>query len=321
LVRYGGERILVLGATGFVGPWVARELVHRGACVTLAVRDIDAVSPLLEELGGDTEAIACDAIDGSRMDAVLRRVRPAVTFNLIGYGVDRAERDEALAERINATVPAMICAALATSRDTRWPGASFVHAGSQLEYGPLAVLTEDATPRPDTLYGHTKLEGTMALARAAALTGVPTVTARLFTVYGPGELPGRLLPSLIETAVRGGSLPLTSGAQRLDFVHVEDVAEGLLRLGLSRPAPGEVVNLATGRLTSVREFTLSAAKLLRIEEEQLRFGALPQRPGTMQYDTVDTSKLRRMTGWLPATTVADGILRTIERYGLTYAEE
>ena len=78
------------------------------------------------------------------------------------------------------------------------------------------------------------------------------VTARLFTVYGPGEHCGRLLPSLIEAARAEKPLELTAGTQLRDLTYVEDVAEGLLRLGLAQAEPGSVVNLATGHLTMVR---------------------------------------------------------------------
>ena len=109
------------------------------------------------------------------------------------------------------------------------------------------------------------------------------VTARLFTVYGPGETPERLLPSLIQAAKAGRPQRLTSGHQKRDFTYVEDAAEGLLRLGQSSAEPGAVINLATGRLTPVRGLVRIAADVLNIPAENLEFGALSDRPEEMSH--------------------------------------
>jgi len=320
LRRYAGESAIVLGATGFIGSWVARCLAASGARLTLGVRDPGAAQDLRAELGGTADILEFDALDTAALEATMRNVRPAITFNLVGYGVDRTERDESIARRINAGFVTALCEAVSRTRDPRWPGAALVHAGTQLEYGPIAVIAEDAIPQPTTSYGRTKLEGTLALGRCAALRGLPAVTARLFTVYGPGEPASRLLPSLIETARTGADLDLTSGTQRMDFVYIGDVAEGMLRLGLARVSAGEVVNLATGTVISVRSFAEQAARALGIAPARLRFGALPQRAETMQYRAVPVDRLRMKTGWTPPMTVAAGIRETIERYGLTHVE-
>jgi nucleoside-diphosphate-sugar epimerase len=143
------------------------------------------------------------------------------------------------------------------------------------------------------------------------------VTARLFNVYGPGERPGRLLPSLIEAAAARRPVELTAGLQELDFVYVGDVAEGLLRLGAAAVPGGAVVNLATGVLTRARDFALAAADALGMPRELLLFGRLPARPAEMRYPPVNNARLRQLTGWAPVTTVAEGIGRTLR--GMSYA--
>ena len=121
--------------------------------------------------------------------------------------------------------------------------------------------------------------------------GLQALVARLFTVYGPGEHEGRLLPTLLNAARTGQPAELTNGLQQRDFIYVEDVAEGLLRLGLSCGTPGEVVNLATGHLTTVRECAETAARVLSLSAERLRFGTLPTRAEEMQHDPVTLDRL------------------------------
>jgi nucleoside-diphosphate-sugar epimerase len=136
------------------------------------------------------------------------------------------------------------------------------------------------------------------------------VTARLFTVFGPGEHPGRLLPSLITAAAAGMPVALSAGAQQRDFTYVEDVADGLLRLGATPDLTGTVVNLATGRLTSVREFAERAARVLEVPAERLQFGALPGHDGEMPHASVHVDLLRQLTGWVPGTSIEAGVSRT-----------
>ncbi len=131
-------------------------------------------------------------------------------------------------------------------------------------------LAEDGPALPTTLYGRTKLQGTRVLAEGGPALGLRAITARLFTVYGPGEHPGRLLPALLQAARTGRPLELSAGTQCRDFTYIEDVAEGMLRLGRSA-GDNTIVNLATGRLTSVRTFAETAAGILGIACSNLRF--------------------------------------------------
>lgn len=308
---YRGVTAAVLGASGFIGRWVARYLIDAGACTVAIVRDAGAVPSAIRQ--ASTGVVEADLSDRNAVRDAIVSTRPTIVFNLAGYGVDRSERDEQMAQLLNAELPAWIAYSL-DAPDDGWTGQRIVHTGSALEYGEIGGdLREDSQPNPTTLYGRTKLAGTLALARACEERGVRGLTARLFTVYGAGEHPGRLLPTLLEGARHSETIPLSAGLQRRDFTYVEDVAEGLLRLGLCRNAhPGEIVNLATGRLTPVREFTLEAARVLGIATERLAFGALPTRTEEMQHDPVLIARLKELIGWSPATDIASGVARTKE---------
>jgi nucleoside-diphosphate-sugar epimerase len=118
---------------------------------------------------------------------------------------------------------------------------------------------------------------------------------------------------LLETAKTQKPLRLTSGEQKRDFVYVENVSEGLLRLGLASAAPGDIVNLATGRLTSVRTFAETAAQILSIPQDKLRFGEIPPLDEEMHHSEVATKRLRQLTAWMPSTAVAEGIQKTLDR--------
>jgi nucleoside-diphosphate-sugar epimerase len=313
MLSYQGVPVAVLGASGFIGRWVARKLGEAGARPWVVVRDARAGRDVLEQCGIRGQVVEADLADDAAVADLYRRIRPSITFNLVGYGVDPSERDDRLAHRINADLPRVLCEAVASAKDGAWPGQHLVHAGTAAEYGDAGgTLPENGPATPSTLYGISKLAGTRAVAESAAALGIRALAVRLFTVYGPGEHAGRLLPSLIEAGATGRPLDLTAGLQRRDFTYVEDVAEGLLRLGLTPNDDYQVVNLATGQLTTVRGFVETAAYILAIRPGNLRFGAIPTRSGEMEHDPVSFDRLRRLAAWTPPVTIAEGIRKSVE---------
>jgi len=309
--RYKGVRVLVLGATGFIGHWVALALATAGGEVSIAVRDRER----WKKLSKSSEPVnlkEIDLLDRRALSSLITNINPTVIFNLAGYGVDRMERDESTAWRMNAVLPLTIGEILAEQDIGAWDGQRFVHAGSALEYGRCSGdLSENTEPAPTTVYGRSKLAGTWALQDVSRSIGFQSAIARLFTVYGPGEHEGRLLPSLVEAAHNETDVCLTDGTQKRDFTYVDDVVEGLLRIGLSNAPPGEIINLATGRLTTVRIFAETAADVLKILPTRLRFGALPIRNEEMAHNPVSTKRLQLYTGWRPSISIRDGIRRAL----------
>jgi nucleoside-diphosphate-sugar epimerase len=311
--KYAGVKVIVLGASGFLGRWVARLLCASGAQLCLVVRDAPSAQAIFAEYAIEGEVHVQDLRDAAQLQQLYQRYRPAITFNLAGYGVDQRERDETLAYQINATLITTLCQAIATVQDSQWPRQALVHVGSGLEYGPIGgTLAESSVARPNSLYGQSKLAGTLALAEHCQQQQIKGITARVFTVYGPGEPTTRLLPSLQKTLQTGEPVPMTMGLHQRDFSYVEDVAEGLLRLGLAPALPGEIINFATGRLVTIREFALTAAQVLGIPQERLAFGALPTRPEEMAHEPVTLQRLQSLIGWTPPTTIAVGVQKAMQ---------
>lgn len=297
----------MLGASGFIGRWIAYRLGQAGAHLAMAVRNVAA----MQAPAFPGELHQADLLDSGALAELVARVAPQLVFNLAGYGIDPAERDEAKAQRINADLLSELVTAVSQVPAPDWQGQRIVHTGSALEYGVCTGdLSETTRATPTTLYGKTKLAGTRSLQKESESMGIASVTARLFTVYGPGEHPGRLLPSLLAAARSGSPVDLTAGKQLRDFTYVEDVVEGLFRLGLVRTSPGDVVNLATGRLASVRQFIETAARIMGIPADNLRFGALPTRVEEMQHEPVSVRKLQHMLAWTPSITMEQGIKDT-----------
>ncbi|MBX9790425.1 MAG: NAD-dependent epimerase/dehydratase [Pirellulales bacterium] len=292
-------RWLVLGGTGFIGRQVASQLCAQGQTIWVVARnrDVLAVQP-------QTHLIDLDLLHGKNLPQVLGDVQADVVINCVGYGIDRGESDERTAEQINAWLPRHLVECVRSTSTQPQRPCVLVHLASEFE-----------RRQPGGVYGRTKRLGTENYVTACRQLGVCGVAVRLFTVYGPGEHAGRLLPSLLQHALDDELIKLTDGQQLRDFTFVEDVATGILRLAKSNFAPGEIVELGTGENTSVREFALQAARTLGIEPVRLQFGALPRRAEDIEgtFSPADTTRLDELTAWRPATTIVEGVTRTMLR--------
>jgi UDP-glucose 4-epimerase len=311
---YAGFRALVLGSSGFIGRHVAHAVYLAGCELVLAVRDPGRADAALDPLGVRGERRIVDLTDPEQVDQLIAAVTPDVVFNLAGYGIDRSQDDADALRLVNAELPLRVLGALGRhARDSDWPGQRLVHAGSAFEYGAVGgPLAEDGPVSPTSGYAQSKLEGTLRTTIGAEQLELLAVVARLFTVYGPGEPSGRLLPSLLAAARRDQPLALTEGTQRRDFTYVQDVAAGLLRLGRAEADQAGVVNLASGRLTTVLEFAERAAATIGMPAGRLGFGERPGRTDEMGHDPVTIARLQELTGWRPPTGIERGVRLTAE---------
>lgn len=311
LAPFQGARVVVLGADGFIGRWVARLLTEGGAELVLAVLDPARAAPVFARWGVRGEVRAVDLMKSGSAREFLIATKPMVLFNLAGYGVARDQRDAKAMWRLNDELLGELSLSFVEARASGWKGTPFVHAGSAAEYGAIrGNLAESSDCAPTSDYGRSKLRGTHTLLLRADLGDFPAAVGRLFSVYGPGEIAGRLLPTVMAARATREPIPLTAGTQQRDFTYVEDSAEALLRLALLPPGEPQAFNVATGKLTSVRQFALNAAAILGVPISRLSFGALPTAADEMQHEPVTNARLLAATGWAPKTTLVDGIGKT-----------
>lgn len=243
--------VLVTGAGGFIGRRMVAWLAARGIAATGWTRaDVD-----LEDAAAVADAVA--ALD------------PAIILHLAAIPARSSDSDWRLIAREAAMVDAL-AAALPF-------GATLVCCGSMAEIGHSGIHDEHVQCRPHTLYGMAKYAGT-SRALAMVAEGRSIRVARLFGVYGPGEGPQRLIPSLVSRLARAEPVMLSDGLQVRDFVHVDDVCAALWALA-SAPdggAPG-LVNVGTGQGISVADVCRSVADALGADHALLHFGAIERR--------------------------------------------
>lgn len=313
---YLGVRVLVTGGTGLIGRRVVAALLDAGADVAVLAREARKVDPAQVER---VRVMQHDLTNPGEIASAIAAWRPSITFNLAAYGVGRAERDDVTAHHVNMLAVTEAIEAISSLIDDAWTGPRIVQAGSAFEYGAIEQSQDEkAQPLPTTTYGQTKLAATTLLQYAREEAGFPSVTARLFTVFGPGEKLPRLFPTLLEARKTAGRIPLSIGTQPRDWLYVDDAAEGLVRLGLvpkakilseQHPFDTPAINLASGKLTTVKDFVLAAAKVFGIEPSRLGFGDIPLLSEDTFQSQVPVARLKAATGWLPPAGPQSGLDR------------
>src|SRR5262245_7100036 len=114
---FDGTRVVVLGSTGFIGRWVARALCAKGSLLHLVVRNKEVACDLFTKNMIYGDVVEADLTKSESIGALLQEIKPSITFNLAGYGVDRSERDETTAYQVNAHLVKTTCQAIAKVRD------------------------------------------------------------------------------------------------------------------------------------------------------------------------------------------------------------
>jgi nucleoside-diphosphate-sugar epimerase len=171
-------------------------------------------------------------------------------------------------------------------------------------------LTEDSPLESAKIYGAAKAAGGLLAAALARQLDVRLRLLRLFKVYGPGEAPHRLLPSLIASLPQGRRVPLSAGTQILDFIYVKDVVEACLRADAQMAVQSPSVatwNVCTGLGHSVRTFASKVAEALDAPPELLGFGDIPLRPDDEPWLVGSGEQLRAALGWQPAFDLEAGV--------------
>ncbi len=306
--RYWGRRVIVLGAAGFIGRWLAKQLIAYGAQVYLLVRNPIVAESVFQQYEIEGEVIEQEVTSGQDLEQLIHKIKPSVVFNLIDLTPEQSEQHEEQAFQLNADLVMTLCDYIAGSRDPSWEGQDIVQLGSGHEYGHATNWGEETTDVPHTVYGRSKLEGTRFLTRCSKAYGLRGLVARAFSVYGPGERSSGLLPTLLAARRNETPIPLNLTDSSHDWIYVEDVAEGLGRLGLATAPNGQVVNLATGRWTSTRDYIAIASKVLQISPNRLQFEIQANHHG--ERTPVPLSRLQALTSWVPSVSIEEGIKRT-----------
>lgn len=301
---------LVTGGCGFIGSHLCAAVLARGH----RVRVLDDLSTGLEaNLAPGATLLRGDVADPGAVREAIAGVDGCFHLAAIA-SVERGALDWLGTHRTNLSGTVAVFEAARGGGGGRG-GVPVVYASSAAVYGDGAALPigEDAPTRPLSAYGADKLGCELHARVAGVVHGVPTLGLRFFNVFGPRQDPRSPYSGVIsifcDRLSRGEALDVFGdGAQTRDFVFVADVVAALLAaMGVASTA-APVLNVCTGRATSVLDLAATVAGLFGTPLELRR---RPARAGEIRHSLGSPARARDLLGLGPPTGLREGLAEVV----------
>jgi UDP-glucuronate 4-epimerase len=320
----GDQLTLVTGAAGFIGSFVARALVARGEAVVGLDNLNDYYDPDLKRarlaLLADNPRFTfenVDLVDALSLRSLFTRFRFTRVVHLAAQAGVRYSMTHP-----HAYVDSNISGFLNILEAVRARSVEHVlYASSSSVYGANSAFPfaeEDRVDRPINLYAVSKRANELMANVYAMQFGVPLTGLRFFTVYGPWGRPDMAVFKFTRALLAGESIDVYNhGDMQRDFTYVEDVVDGTLRVLDRLPRADQngvqhrVFNIGNHR----PEPLLRLIELLgRILGREPRLNLLPMQPGDVKATFAETATLRSEYGWIPTTSIDEGLPRFVKWY-------
>ena len=292
-----GEKVLVTGGRGFLGSHLCRRLLNCGVEVHATSRH-----PQSQETT-QMQWWQADLQDISVVRDLLRKIKPDVIYHLAG-SVGASPSLELILPTFHSLLLSTVnlLTAVAETGCRR-----IILTGSLTE--PQIGKSE---PIPGSPYAASKWAANAYGRMFHELFATPCVIVRPFMTYGPGQDPRKIIPAVILSFLKGEAPMLSSGRWEADWVYVDDVTEGFLKVAVAPQIDGATIDLGSGQLVSVQAIVDQLTEIVGNGLKPL-FGALPDRP-LEQVRVADIVDTHAKLGWKASISLETGLKQTVEWY-------
>jgi UDP-N-acetylglucosamine/UDP-N-acetyl-alpha-D-glucosaminouronate 4-epimerase len=308
-------KICVTGAAGFIGGHLAEGLLREGHEVT-ALDDFS--SGKRENAAMLARNARFSLVEGSIADAaaVRRAVEGAKwVFHLAAIPsvpLSMAEPERTTAVNVSGTVNV-----LETARRSGVERVVLACSCAAYGDGPEQPKHEGLLARPMSPYAAQKIACELYAQTYTRAYGLPCVALRFFNVYGPRQDPKSEYAAAIPrftTRLLAGQPPIVfgDGLQTRDFVHVSDVVRANLLAAAAPRAPGEIINVASGRSSSLIELIATLKQVIGPAAQHLEIEHQAPRAGDLRESSADISLARALLGYEPRVPLAEGLAGVVE---------
>lgn len=289
------SRILITGASGFIGAHLLEHLCAQGHDVTAVSRNgIDAPSA--------ARWVQADLGDAAAVDQLFTQQTPDVVYHLASHVTGRRDIGEVLPmleANLNAAVRVLSAA-------THTGCTRVVLAGSMEEPDP-ASAEPSGSP-----YAAAKAAQTLYARFFHALYGTPAVVARIFMVYGPGQRDlQKVIPYAVLRGLDGAPAELRSAARPVDWIYVDDVVRGLASMGTANGIDGLSIDLGSGIAVTVGDMVRCVADQIG-SPSPLLDGGSPRELETAR--CADVARTFSLLGFRAEMDIGTGLHHTIDWY-------
>jgi UDP-glucose 4-epimerase len=302
-------RVLVTGAAGYIG----REIVLRLCSYKAEVIGVDREKPF-DLPYSNFSYIRSDITSNANLESAIDKLcadnttYPAV-IHLAGIshaGFCNDDPEAAFDSNVQMTVKLMNAGRKKGVKYYLFPSTGLVYGN--VSQSPIG---ENTLPCPNTLYAFTKLAAEIAIEGFARQYNLSCDVARLSNVYGPRTKHDTVISLAIDQALNGNKVCLNNLTSVRDFIYIDDVAEGVIRLLITGMESGfRVINLSTGKGTTIEEMTKIVCRLTGLPESAIQSD---KKQSVIPVLILDNTRLRQRTSWSPKIALEDGLRLTIEK--------
>ncbi len=300
------KRILITGATGFVGSNLARFFVNKGLSPHIFIRkdsNLWRISDILNKL----KPHIIDLNDEIKTRDIILRLKPEIILHCAAYGGYHFQLDLKKIIQTNIIGTMNLLNACVKSGFE-----CFINTGSSSEYGlKNRPIRESDLLEPVTNYAVAKATATLFCSALAKRKKLPIVSLRLFSAYGYYEEGHRLIPSVMLSCLRKENPKLSSGSPVRDFIFIEDVVNACIKvLEHKDKLSGEVINIGSTKEYSVKEVTDKIISLVPWKIKPLWKKVANPRIEPSKWQA-DIAKAKKLLNWTPLFTLDEGLKKTL----------
>jgi UDP-glucose 4-epimerase len=305
----GQDRILVTGASGFIGSHLVRRLVAMGAEVTALSRTPGRLAPMLDQIRFEP----CDLLMADRVREVVHTAQPKIIFHLAAHP-DAKES----ASQMYATLDANIVGTANLLEALQGlPSVSLIYGDSAKVYGNSGVpYRATQAQEPLSSYAVAKVAAWGLIDVYRRVHGIMAVGLRPTLVYGPGQ--GFNLFTALCNAIKEArpEIGLDGGIQTRDPLYIDDVIDALLLVADQRfSLDGRTLPIGGNREISVKDLAQLTVDLLGAPQKVVT-RPTHVRPTETMRSWCDNAEARAAMGWSPRTSLEEGIVLTARAMGI-----
>lgn len=303
---FKNKKVLISGATGFIGSHLTKRVIKEGADVYILTRYKSLMKSVrLVDIWEKINVVEADIRNTDSLKQI-KEIKPDIIFHLAAYnhvGDSFIHINEALKSNGIGTANLM----------EAYDGYDrFIYMSTSEIYGyqEKVPFKEDAIPQPISPYAIGKYTGELYCSMKIRMKNYPIVILRPFNTFGPYQSARAIIPEIIIECLKGNLIESTGGVQTREFNYIDNQIDGFILAALKEEAIGEVINIGAAEEISIKNLILKIHTLTESKSE-LKIGTLQYRPTEIWRMYCDNQKAKNILGWKAKINFETGLKKTI----------
>ena len=294
------KKILILGGTGFIGYYLAKQALKKG----FQVSSLSKNNPVKKRYLKKVKYIIADI---SNKNLINKKIKENFEYviNLAGY-VNHSNKEKTYKSHY---IGCKNISNFFLQKNIK----KFIQVGSSMEYG-LAKSPQNETLKckPKSIYGKAKFLSTKYLLNLYKKKKFPVTIIRLYQVYGPYQDLNRFIPIVINSCKYNKNFPCSHGRQSRDFLYIKDLTDAIFLILKNSKANGEIFNIGSGKPLKIMNIIKKIVRYYKSGNPQFNKIKLRKEEQMKIYSNI--YKAKKILNWKPKVKFLNGLVKTIEYY-------